>query len=96
MTTLERARELLTQMSASEKAQLLQWVVVDLSGAVPGVESRDGVCGGDPCIAGNTHSGVALGAGETPWLDGGGVARDLPHAARARLGGRLGLRAGVS
>ena len=52
MTTLEQAKKLLTQMSLSEKTQLLQWVVVDLSGAAPGIESRPGVCGGDACVAG--------------------------------------------
>jgi uncharacterized protein (DUF433 family) len=52
MTTLEQAKELLTQMTSAEKAELLHWVVQDLSGAVPGIESRPGVCGGEPCIAG--------------------------------------------
>src|SRR5262249_29692302 len=42
--------KLLDSMSRAEKAQLLQWVARDLGGASPGVESRAGVCGGEPCI----------------------------------------------
>jgi uncharacterized protein (DUF433 family) len=29
---------------------LLRWAVSDLSDAYPGIESRPGVCGGEPCI----------------------------------------------
>src|SRR5437899_11393237 len=50
MTLLQEAEKLLAAMSRAEKAQLLQWVVQDLSDAFPGIESRPGVCGGDPCI----------------------------------------------
>ena len=35
---------------SADKAQLLQWVVRDLGDASPGIESRPGVCGGEPCI----------------------------------------------
>ncbi len=38
------------QMTRSEKAQLLQWVVNDLGDAFPGIDSRPGMCGGEPCI----------------------------------------------
>lgn len=47
---LEQARNLLAELTAGEKAQLLQWVALDLSEATPGIESRPGVCGGEPCI----------------------------------------------
>ena len=50
MTLLEKAEELLSAMTRSEKAQMLQWVARDLGGAFPGIESTPGVCGGEPCI----------------------------------------------
>ncbi|MDZ7363896.1 MAG: DUF433 domain-containing protein [candidate division KSB1 bacterium] len=50
MSTIQQAERLLADMSCSEKAQLLQWVVRDLGEAFPGVESTPGVCGGEPCI----------------------------------------------
>jgi uncharacterized protein (DUF433 family) len=50
MTALEKVQELLPEMSAAEKAQVLQWVARDLGGAFPGIESTPGVLGGDACI----------------------------------------------
>ena len=50
MTTLERAERLLTKMTRSEKAQVLQWIVRDFGDAFPGVETAAGVAGGEPCI----------------------------------------------
>ena len=50
-TALQKAEALLPQMSPSEKAQLLQWVVSDLGGLFPGIEKKVGVCGGDARIA---------------------------------------------
>lgn len=50
MSALENAEELLGKLSRAEKAQLLRWAVSDLSDAFPGIESRPGVCGGEPCI----------------------------------------------
>jgi uncharacterized protein (DUF433 family) len=50
MSTLKEAEKLLSIMTQAEKAQLLQWVVYDLSGAFPGIETTPGVCGGDLCI----------------------------------------------
>jgi uncharacterized protein (DUF433 family) len=50
MTTLEKVRELLPEMTPAEKAQVLQWIARDLSGAFPGVESTLGVVGGEPAI----------------------------------------------
>jgi uncharacterized protein (DUF433 family) len=50
MSVLRDAEELLAKLSRAEKAQLLQWAARDLGDAFPGIESRPGVCGGDPCI----------------------------------------------
>ncbi len=51
MNVLEEAEKLLATMTREEKAQLLQWVVRDLGDTFSGIESTQGVCGGDPCIA---------------------------------------------
>jgi len=50
MSALEAAEELLAKLSRAEKAQVLQWAARDLGDAFPGIESRPGVCGGEPCI----------------------------------------------
>lgn len=50
MTTLEKVRELQPVMSNGEKAQVMQWLARDVSGAYPGIESTSGVLGGEPCI----------------------------------------------
>ena len=34
----------------AEKAQVLQWAARDLGDVFPGIASRPGVCGGEPCI----------------------------------------------
>jgi uncharacterized protein (DUF433 family) len=47
---VQEAEKLLGGLTRSEKAQLLQWIVRDLGEAFPGIESRQGVCGGEPCI----------------------------------------------
>jgi len=52
MTVLQQAGTLLSKMSASEKAELLQWVISDLTNVFPGIEKTPGVVGGDACIAG--------------------------------------------
>jgi len=51
MTKLEEVQRLLSGMDRAEKAQVLRWVVQDLTEVLPGVESTEGVCGGEPCIA---------------------------------------------
>ena len=51
MNALQNVEKWLPALSRAEKAQLLQWVINDLSDAFPGIESRAGVCGGEPCIA---------------------------------------------
>lgn len=50
MTVLQEAEKLISRMTMSEKAQVLQWVISDISDAFPGIESRPDVCGGEPCI----------------------------------------------
>jgi len=50
MSALEAAEQLLAKLSRAEKAQVLQWTARDLGDAFPGIESRPGVCGGEPCI----------------------------------------------
>lgn len=50
MNTLEEFKQLLSNLTRAEKAQLLQWVVRDLGDAFPGIESLPGVSGGEPCI----------------------------------------------
>jgi uncharacterized protein (DUF433 family) len=50
MSNLQQVQDLLAQMTRAEKAAVLQNVVQDLGDAFPGIECRDGVCGGEPCI----------------------------------------------
>src|SRR4026209_2332887 len=50
MSKLDEASRLLGELTNSEKAQLLKWVVLDLSDAFPGIEADPVVSGGEPCI----------------------------------------------
>ena len=50
MSTMHESKEMLANMTRDEKAQLLQLLVNDLGEAFPGVETRPGVSGGEPCI----------------------------------------------
>jgi uncharacterized protein (DUF433 family) len=50
MGSLGELEKMLQTLSPGEKAQILRWVVQDLGGASPGIDSREDVCGGDPCI----------------------------------------------
>src|SRR5437762_3848251 len=50
MNALEAAEELLAKLTRAERAQLLRWAANDLNDTFPGIESRPGVCGGEPCI----------------------------------------------
>lgn len=52
MTVLQKVVGMLNELTPAEKAQLLQWVVSDLTNVFPGIEKTPGVCGGDACIAG--------------------------------------------
>lgn len=50
MDLLQQVEQLLAELSRSEKAQVLQWVVQDLGEAFPGIQSDPDVSGGEPCI----------------------------------------------
>ncbi|MCC7208477.1 MAG: DUF433 domain-containing protein [Anaerolineae bacterium] len=50
MNTLHEIEQALSELTRSEKAQLLQWIARDLGDAFPGIESTPGVSGGEPCI----------------------------------------------
>ena len=50
VSTVPESKELLANMTRAEKAELLQWLVSDLGDTFPGIESRAGVAGGEPCI----------------------------------------------
>ncbi|HLG13876.1 MAG TPA: DUF433 domain-containing protein [Blastocatellia bacterium] len=50
MSAMQEIEKLLSGMSRSEKAQLLQLVVRDLGDAFPGIEASPEVCGGEPRI----------------------------------------------
>lgn len=47
-TALQEAGALLPKMSHSDKAQLLQWVISDLTNVFPGIEKTPGICGETP------------------------------------------------
>lgn len=50
MSKLEEAAKVLSGLSRSEKAQVLQWVARDLGDVFPGIDSRPDVSGGEPCV----------------------------------------------
>ncbi len=50
MSLLTGVESLLSNVTRAEKAQVLQWVVIDIGDAFPDIESKPGVCGGEPCI----------------------------------------------
>ena len=50
MSALLEVEKLLTELSAAEKAQVIQWAARELGDAFPGIESVPDVCGGEPCI----------------------------------------------
>jgi uncharacterized protein (DUF433 family) len=50
MSNMHESKEMLANMTRAEKAQLLQLLVKDLGEAFPGIETRPGVAGGEPCI----------------------------------------------
>jgi uncharacterized protein (DUF433 family) len=49
---IEKAQNLLAQLSPGDKARILAWLAHDLTAAFPGIEAQPGICGGEPCIAG--------------------------------------------
>src|SRR5437588_7339804 len=50
MASLTDFEKLLSSLTPGEKAQILKWVVQEISGSFPGIDSRPDVCGGEPCI----------------------------------------------
>jgi len=50
MSTMEEAERLLSRMTPGEKAQLLQRIAQESMDAYPGIDTIDGVCGGEPVI----------------------------------------------
>ncbi len=50
MSTLDKVRSLITELSPTEKAQALQWLRHDLDAAFPGIEQTPGVLGGEACL----------------------------------------------
>ncbi len=50
MSTAADTERMLSEMTRSEKAELLRWIVRDLGDDFPGIESRPNVMGGVPCI----------------------------------------------
>lgn len=50
MSTVEKAEKLLSRMTPGEKAQLLKRVAQESKDAYPGIDTIDGVCGGQPVV----------------------------------------------
>jgi uncharacterized protein (DUF433 family) len=50
MSSSADREKMLAELTRAEKAELLKWIVRDLSDDFPGIESRPDVMGGAPCI----------------------------------------------
>jgi uncharacterized protein (DUF433 family) len=50
MSTVDEAEKLLSRMTPGEKAQLLQRIAQESQDAYPGIDTIDGVSGGEPVI----------------------------------------------
>ena len=50
MSSSADREKMLSEMTRAEKAELLKWIVRDLSDDFPGIESKPDVMGGMPCI----------------------------------------------
>jgi uncharacterized protein (DUF433 family) len=50
MSTVDEAQALLSRMTPGEKAQLLQRIALESRDAHPGIDTIDGVCGGEPVV----------------------------------------------
>ncbi len=88
---LEAAEALLAKLSRAEKAQVLQWAARDLGDAFPGIESRPGICGGEPCIV-RTRIPVWV-LEQARRLGTSEAELHLSHTARRGSRQRVGLRA---
>jgi hypothetical protein len=71
MSTLEEMRELLPTMSPGEKAQILQWLLVDMTGASAGIENTSGVMGGGALHCAHAHTCVAVDSRPQTWHERG-------------------------
>lgn len=49
--SLRKIETLLAEITPTEKAQVLQWVISDLGGIFTGIDKTEGVCGGEARIA---------------------------------------------
>ena len=86
MSTLHEIEKQLESLGPAEKAQLLQWVVGDLGDASPGIESRPGVCGGEPCIV-RTRTRSGCSSNRDAWgsarrICSGAIPRSVPRTWR--------------
>ena len=50
MVSLIEIQTIIANLSAAEKALVLQWVAKDLQGAFAGIESRPDINGGEACV----------------------------------------------
>ena len=91
MTTLLDFEKQLDTLTRAEKAQILQWVVRDLGDAFPGIESRPGVCGGEPCIVRTRIPVWVLEQSRRLGISEADLLRSYPTSARRGLDKRLGL-----
>ena len=50
MIDFDQLEQLIADLSAAQKAQVLRWIIRDLGDAFPGIDTNPAVCGGDPCV----------------------------------------------
>lgn len=50
MTAINEVEKFWSSLSKSDKAKVAQWAVLDLVDSYPGIENKEGVMGGVPCI----------------------------------------------
>jgi len=60
MAALDEVERTLAQLTRTEKALVLQWLLRDLTEVYPGIETTPGVSGGEPRIAGTRIPGWVL------------------------------------
>jgi len=91
MTTLQKAEELISAMAPAEKAQVLQWLARDFSGALPGIESNPEVAGGEPCIVRTRIPRMGSGTGKEARCKRSRLTQDVSNFACRGSGQRLGV-----
>ncbi len=50
MEALKEVQRLVPQLTAREKAELVEWMVTSGIEEIPGIERTEGVCGGAACV----------------------------------------------